>query len=54
MAIGKKAKITLQTVRGVSNREYVWDTDVKGFGARGNRDGGVSFLVMKRIKGRLR
>ena len=50
-----KAKLSLQSIKGLRDRAVLWDTEVKGFGARGfGNGGGVSFIIKKRINGRQR
>lgn len=46
--------LTLARVRQIRPRETLWDREVRGFHARGNRDGSVSFILKTRVKGRQR
>jgi integrase len=55
MTENSKAKLSLQNIKGLRDRAVLWDTEVKGFGARGfGSGGGVSFILKKRINGRQR
>src|SRR5882672_7419101 len=55
MAGSSKTKLSLQNIKGLRDRAVLWDTEVKGFGARGfDNGGGVSFILKTRINGRQR
>ncbi|MDX2264323.1 MAG: tyrosine-type recombinase/integrase [Hyphomicrobiales bacterium] len=47
-------KLTLSAAEGTPSGTIRWDGQVKGFGAKGNRNGTVTFVVKTRVKGRQR
>jgi len=47
-------KLTLSRVQDLPAGAKVWDGQVKGFGAQGNRNGSVTFVLKTRIHGRQR
>jgi integrase len=48
------AKLTLTSVQALAPGTLLWDAQVKGFGAQGNRNGSVSFVLKTRVNGRQR
>ena len=47
-------KLTLSSVQALSPGTILWDGQAKGFGAQGNANGSVSFVVKTRVNGRQR
>lgn len=47
-------KLTLSAVENLEPGLVIWDAQVKGFGAQGNRNGTVTFVVKTRVLGRQR
>ena len=49
-----RKRISMETVAALTVGETMWDAVVKGFGAKRNGDGSVTFFVKTRIEGRQR
>ena len=47
-------KLTISSVQNLSSETILWDGQTKGFGAKGNANGSVSFVVKTRVNGRQR
>lgn len=52
MATGKISKRTIDALRPASNNQFLWDTDLKGFGAKITPTGAISYIVQFRMGGR--
>ncbi|MBC8051022.1 MAG: DUF4102 domain-containing protein, partial [Chitinophagales bacterium] len=48
------SKLTLSSVQTLSPGMLLWDGQVKGFGAQGNRNGTITLFVKSRVNGRQR
>lgn len=52
MATGKISKRTIDLLKAGSRTELLWDTDVKGFGAKITPSGSLTYLIQFRMGGR--
>ena len=52
-ALTSTVRITLDRIKRLAPRATIWDTDVKGFGARRQRET-ASYFLKTRIRGRQR
>ncbi len=52
MATGKISKRTVDSLLPGTNESFLWDTDLKGFGAKITRSGSVSYVIQFRMGGR--
>ena len=47
-------KLTLTAVQDIEPGTIRWDSQVKGFGAQGNKNGTTTFIVKTRVRGKQR
>ena len=52
MATGKISKRTVDLLKAGSRTELLWDTDLKGFGAKITPSGSLTYLIQFRMGGR--
>jgi hypothetical protein len=52
--MAQRSRINLATLKALPPAEIVWDDGVKGFGAKANANGSVSFFVKTRVQGKQR
>lgn len=52
MAIGKISKRTVDGLRPATRNHFLWDTDLKGFGAKITPAGSISYVIQFRMGGR--
>jgi len=52
MATGKISKRAIDALRPASGNQFLWDTDLKGFGAKITPTGAISYIIQFRMGGR--
>lgn len=52
MATGKISKRTIDALRSATKNHFLWDTDLKGFGAKITPAGSISYVIQFRMGGR--
>lgn len=52
MAIAKISKRTVDSLRPAAGNQFLWDTDLKGFGAKITPAGSISYIIQFRMGGR--
>lgn len=52
MAIGKISKRSIESLRPNDRNEFLWDTDLRGFGAKITPAGFISYIIQFRMGGR--
>ena len=54
MEKNREILLTLARVRQIQPKDTLWDKEVRGFHARRNTNGSISFILKTRVKGRQR
>ena len=52
MATGKISKRSIDVLRPNASNQFLWDTDLKGFGAKITPAGAISYVLQFRMGGR--